>query len=91
VTEAMTILYCESRIGADPRAWSLDAPDGGPFQINRESWEAFFMTQRGWSWPQIVLDPATNVAAARIIFDRTGNFSAWSCSQENANPAAGWT
>ena len=89
---AISILYCESRIGADQRAWSLDTPDGGPFQINRQSWEHYFLRTKGWSWAQIVLDPATNVAAARVIFDRTGDFSAWSCSRRdpNDNALAAW-
>ncbi len=76
---ALNILHCESRTGRDPNAWRTDAPDGGPYQINRFTWERFFLDRYGWSWEQITRDPATNTAAARIIYDRTGDWSAWSC------------
>jgi hypothetical protein len=76
---ALNILHCESRTGKDPKAWRTDAPDGGPYQINRVSWERFFRDRYGWSWEQITRDPAINTAAARIIYDRTGDWSAWSC------------
>ena len=78
--EALSILHCESRTGADPDAWRVDAPDGGPFQINRASWEKYFRERHGWTWTQITHDPAINTAAAKIIYDRTGDWSAWSCA-----------
>jgi hypothetical protein len=81
-TAALLILHCESRTGVDPDAWRLDAPDGGPFQINRASWEKYFLERYGWTWAQITQDPAINTAAARIIYDRTGDWSAWSCAQQ---------
>lgn len=76
---ALSILHCESRTGRDPDAWRTDAPDGGPYQINRASWERFFLEKYAWTWNQITHDPAINTAAARIIYDRTGDWSAWSC------------
>ena len=75
------VLYCESRTGLDPDAWRTDTADGGPFQINRETWERFLLDRYSWSWEQVALDVQTNVAAARVIYDQTGDFSAWSCSK----------
>ena len=86
--EALSILYCESRIGADPDAWRVDAPDGGPYQINRASWETFFRERHGWSWMQITHDPAINTAAAKVIYDRTGDWSAWSCADQLTTQAS---
>jgi hypothetical protein len=86
--EALGILHCESRIGADPDAWRVDAPDGGPYQINRASWETFFRERHGWTWMQITHDPAINTAAAKIIYDRTGDWSAWSCADQLTTQAS---
>jgi hypothetical protein len=76
---ALSVLHCESSMGRNPDAWDVSAPDGGPYQINRQSWERFFLTRYGWTWEQITHDAAINTAAARIIYDRTGDWSAWSC------------
>jgi hypothetical protein len=81
---ALNILHCESRTGLDPKAWRTDAPDGGPYQINRVSWETFFRDRYGWTWDQITHDPVINTQAARIIYDRTGDWSAWSCDSSTA-------
>ena len=81
---ALTILHCESRTGLDPNAWRTDWPDGGPYQINKESWERFFLERHGWTWEQITEDPVINTVAARIIYDQTGDWSAWSCSESLA-------
>jgi hypothetical protein len=86
--EALGILYCESRIGADPDAWRVDAPDGGPYQINRASWETYFRERHGWTWKQITHDPAINTAAAKVIYDRTGDWSAWSCAKNLTTQAS---
>ena len=83
-TAALVILRCESRTGEDPDAWRTDRPDGGPYQINRASWEKFFIEKHGWTWTQITHDPVINTAAARIIYDRTGDWSAWSCDHQMA-------
>jgi hypothetical protein len=76
---ALSVLHCESSMGKNPAAWDTAAPDGGPYQINRHSWEQFFHALNGWTWDQITRDAAINTAAARIIYDRTGDWSAWSC------------
>ena len=83
-TAALIILHCESRTGDDPDAWRTDRPDGGPYQINRASWERFFFLNHGWTWDEITYDPVINTAAARIIYDRTGDWSAWSCEDSLA-------
>jgi hypothetical protein len=82
---ALDILHCESRTGLDPEAWRTDAPDGGPYQINRASWERFFLDRYGWTWEQITHDPVINTQAARIIYDRTGDWSAWSCKGDTTS------
>jgi hypothetical protein len=66
-------------MGTDPDAWRTDRPDGGPYQINRASWEQFFLERHGWTWDEITYEAVINTAAARIIYDRTGDWSAWSC------------
>ena len=79
VNAALDVLHCESSMGKNPDAWDTAAPDGGPYQITRQSWEQFFRTRYGWTWEQITHDAAINTAAARVIYDRTGDWSAWSC------------
>lgn len=80
VDAALDVLHCESSMGSNPDAFDTTAPDGGPYQINRQSWEQFFRTRYGWTWEQITHDAAINTAAARVIYDRTGDWSAWSCN-----------
>ena len=84
---ALIILACESSMGEDPDAWRTDRPDGGPYQINRESWERFFFERHGWTWDEITYDPVINTAAARIIYDRTGDWSAWTCEDSLSSVA----
>src|SRR6188508_3616669 len=45
---ALSVLHCESSMGRNPDAWDTAAPDGGPYQINRISWEQFFRALNGW-------------------------------------------
>ena len=49
-------------------------------QINRATWEEFFLETEGWTWEQIVLDDAINFQAAYIIWDRGGRtWLPWAC------------
>jgi hypothetical protein len=71
---------CESTHGADPRTYSLDAPDGGRLQLNRATWESFFERNHGWPWEQVVRDLDTHLHAAYIVWQRAGGtWAPWSC------------
>ena len=80
---AENILRCESRAGADPDAWDLSQPDGGPMQINRATWEDVLYEDYGWTWSQVVFDLPTHLRAARVIYERAGGWEDWSCSPDN--------
>lgn len=78
----VAVEWCESRFGTHPDTYSLDAPNGGRLQINRATWEGFFLAHFGWTWEQIVLDDAINYAAAYVIWERAGgSWRPWSCWQ----------
>jgi predicted 3-demethylubiquinone-9 3-methyltransferase (glyoxalase superfamily) len=77
---ATSILHCESSAGTDPDTWNLAHPDGGPLQINKATWAAYFKDKYGWTWSQVVRDLETHLAAAREIYDKTGDWSLWACS-----------
>lgn len=79
--EAKRILWCESRNGLDPDAWDLSRPDGGPMQLNRETWEPYFEEKYGWTWEQVVFDVNIHFQAAREVYDRTGGWARWTCYQ----------
>ncbi|HEY7270372.1 MAG TPA: hypothetical protein VH951_11140 [Dehalococcoidia bacterium] len=76
---ATRILLCESGAGDDPGTYDLDAPNGGPMQISHYTWAAYFHDGFGWEWQQVVDDIHIHLAAARIIYDRAGGWSAWRC------------
>jgi hypothetical protein len=77
---AESIVQCESRAGADKDTWDLAAPDGGPMQINRATWEAHFQQKYGWTWEQIVLDLETHLQAAKDIYDQAQGWKDWTCA-----------
>ena len=76
---ATSILICESGAGDDPATFDVDAPNGGPMQLSRYTWASFFHDGFGWDWDQVVKDIHIHLAAARIIYDRSGGWSAWRC------------
>jgi hypothetical protein len=77
---AEAIVQCESRAGADKDTWDVSAPDGGPMQINRSTWEAYFWRRYGWTWEQIVLDLQIHLQAAREIYDLADGWADWECA-----------
>ena len=77
---AEAIVHCESRAGADKDTWNVSAPDGGPMQINRSTWEPYFKTKYGWTWEQIVLDLEIHLRAAREIYDLAHGWGDWECA-----------
>ena len=81
---AQGVLWCESRDGADPDAWKPEREDGGPMQINRATWENYFLTKYGWRWDQIVFDLQINLKAAREVFDISGGWRAWTCFRDDS-------
>jgi hypothetical protein len=71
---------CESGHGTDPGTYDLTAENGGRLQLNRATWEPFFLETEGWTWDQIVLDDEVNLHAASIIWERSGQtWDQWSC------------
>ena len=76
---AVRILVCESHAGDDPRTYDLEAPNGGPMQLDRYTWAPFFAEGYGWTWEQLVTDVHVHLLASRIIYDRAGGWSAWRC------------
>jgi hypothetical protein len=77
---AISVLYCESAGATHPDTFDLNRPDGGPLQINKRTWATYFEAKYGWTWSQIVRDIAIHLAAAREIYDKTGDWSPWACS-----------
>jgi len=82
---AIAVFTCESQLGRDPDAYNLDEPNGGIAQLNRQTWEWWFLYYYGWEWQAIVTNDDLNLAAAYIVwqehkrvFNETGWF-AWSC------------
>lgn len=75
--KAIDVALCESGLGRHPDTFRLDAIHGGPFQIARSVWAPWFAAHYGWSWEQVVTDPAIHVRAARIIYDRAGGWAPW--------------
>ena len=73
------ISLCESGGGLNPAAYDLDATNGGIAQLNKSVWQPFFARTEGWSWADIVLDDATNLRAALVIYERSSGFTPWSC------------
>jgi len=69
---------CESRHGQDAGTYDLSAENGGILQINRPTWEGYFLETCGWDWAQIVTDDTTNYRAACLIWERNG-WADWSC------------
>jgi hypothetical protein len=76
---AARILMCESKAGAHEDTFSLSAPNGGPMQLNRFTWEPYFEANFGWTWEQIVTNIDVHLLAARHIYDRAGGWSPWRC------------
>ncbi len=49
-------------------------------QINKATWEQFFLDNYGWPWEQVVLDDETNFEAAYVIYSRAGDsWLPWDC------------
>ena len=51
-----------------------ETDDWGVFQLNRPTWQPFFMAL-GWGWNP--LEAEWNIAAARVVYDRAGGWSPW--------------
>jgi hypothetical protein len=68
---------CESSAGEHPDTYRLDAVHGGRMQIAKAVWAEFFAREYGWSWERVVLDDATNFAAAYVIWERSGSWAPW--------------
>lgn len=75
--KAIDVSLCESGLGRHPNTFNLEAAHGGPFQIGKATWADWFLVNYGWTWEQVVMDPAIHVAAARIIYDRSSGWSPW--------------
>ena len=84
--KAINVGLCESGLGRHPDTFRLDALHGGPFQIayrwqpggpGIDGWGEFFLANYGWTWEQVVTDPTIHVAAARVIYDRSGSWAPW--------------
>lgn len=76
---AARILICESQAGEHPDTYLLDAANGGPMQLSRDTWAPFFEARYGWSWERVVTDADTHLRAARIVYDRASGWSPWRC------------
>ena len=75
-----SVAACESGNGTNPAAYDLQAENGGRLQINKATWERFFLEGYGWTWSEIVFDDQRNREAAHIIWLRAGDsWSPWSC------------
>lgn len=63
--------------GAYPAAVVFDVTrrTGGPMQIDAPTWAPYFADR--WDWPTVVLDLEAHFAAAREIYDRSGNWRPW--------------
>lgn len=76
---AARILICESHAGDDSKTWDVDAPSGGPMQLDHFTWAPYFEANYGWTWNQVVTDIHIHLQAARIVYDRAGGWEPWSC------------
>lgn len=76
---AVRVAKCESGLGSHPQTYNLAAANAGPMQINRGTWEGYFLRKYGWTWEQVVFDLGKHLQAAREIYDRAGGWSPWSC------------
>jgi len=76
---ATRILICESQAGEHADTFSVDAPNGGPMQLNRDTWAGYFQELYGWTWEQVVTDIGVHLKAARVIYDRAGDWTPWRC------------
>lgn len=72
---ALRVAHCESRY--DPRAVSAGGGSWGLFQINRVHED--LVTELGYEWEDL-LDAAVNTHVARVLFDRAGGWSPWTCA-----------
>ena len=78
--ELEAVEWCESRGGADPAAYDLEAENGGRLQLSRSTWAPFFYGR--WHWEEIVLSDAVNREAGYVVWQRAGgSFAPWSCGQ----------
>ena len=76
---AVRVLGCESTDGLNPETYDLDAPNGGPLQINRGTWKDFFEENFGWTWDEVVNNIDIHLQAARFIYDDSGSWTPWEC------------
>ena len=86
IEKAINVGLCESGLGRDPNTFLLHLRHGGPFQIayrwqddgpGIDGWAEFFAVNYGWTWEQVVTNPGIHVAAARVIYDRSGSWAPW--------------
>lgn len=75
--KAVDVALCESGLGRHPNTFNLGALHGGPLQIAESVWADWFLENYGWPWELVVTDPETHAHAARIIYDRSGDWSPW--------------
>ena len=50
-------------------------------QINKATWAYYFERKYGWTWSQVVHNLEIHLAAAREIYEKTGDFRQWTCSR----------
>lgn len=76
---ALAVAWCESRWGADERAFDTSWPDAGWLQINR-FWHEERAAAAGYTWDQVRLELPVNVDMAVDIWEEAG-WGAWTCSK----------
>ncbi len=67
-------MHCESNIGQDPHTY--DHGQQGAFQLDRGTWEGYFLRAYGWTWEQVAYEPVTHAQAAFEVYERSGR-GAW--------------
>jgi hypothetical protein len=83
---ALAVSWCESRWGADVRAFDPEWPDAGWMQINR-FWHEERAASAGFNWDKVRLDMSSNVEMAQAIWADSG-WDAWTCKK--VLPSNGW-
>ena len=67
---------CESHSGDDPLTWDVNRSQSGRMQLDRATWEPYFL-ERGWTWDQVIFDQAIHFCAAWEIYQRAGGWGPW--------------
>jgi len=67
---------CESHGGEDPLTWDLNRSQSGRMQLDRATWEVYFL-ERGWTWEQVIFDQTIHFCAAWEVYQRSGGWGPW--------------